>query len=253
MDGAAEWACETYTRHVSIRSEPEILALDVADVSPAWTWVRWSLAGCAFVLLASALLVGQHPSTWNRLRGELASGNVTTVWVGGGLPARATGTAQVQVRWHDGLLWRTTQVLEVRGTHTPQGAGRGDGASVVVRGDVGARLAHLQPRLNVIHESYPSGMSGTVLGWEVPGWTVLGTLLVWMASAALLAFHPRPWWRATRWAWFWLIMLMPVGTLAFLVLAGPTPLVPGPRNPVRRLTGGWAFLLTLILGAGLAS
>ena len=55
--------------------------------------------------------------------------------------------------------------------------------------------------------------------------------------------------RATRWAWFWL-QWNPVGVLAFLLLSGPVPGVPAPRPGARRLTGGWAFLLSLLLGGG---
>jgi len=184
---------------------------------------------------------------------DLDTGGVRTVWVRGDLPLGATGSSTVEVRWHEGLFWRQAQVLEVRGIRIPSGAGPGDGSSAVVRGDVGARLVQLRPGLHVIRQQEGSDVRGTVMGWEVPAWIGFATLAMWMAAVVLLILHPTPWLRATRWAWFWLMLLMPVGTLAFCLLAGPTPFVPAPRTPARRLTGGWAVLLTIFLGALLAS
>jgi hypothetical protein len=117
-----------------------------------------------------------------------------------------------------------------------------------MRGDVGARLVELQPGVHLIRQPQRSGASATVLGWEEPAWMGVATLAVWIGTVVVLMLHPKPWWRATRWGWFWLTLLMPLGSLAFAVLAGPTPLIPAPRNPARRLTGGWALLLTLLLG-----
>ena len=65
--------------------------------------------------------------------------------------------------------------------------------------------------------------------------------------ATLLLVGSREPWRATSWAWAWLILLTPVGVPAFLLFGGITGLAP-PRPGHRRLTGGWAFLLALALG-----
>jgi hypothetical protein len=65
----------------------------------------------------------------------------------------------------------------------------------------------------------------------------------------LLTAGPQPW-RATRWAWFWLSGSV-VGAIAFVLLSGPLPRVRGPRRPERRLTGGWALLIGVVL-AGIA-
>jgi hypothetical protein len=40
-----------------------------------------------------------------------------------------------------------------------------------------------------------------------------------------------------------------VGAVAFLMLSGPFPGTRPPRDPGRRLTGGWAFLLGMVLQA----
>jgi hypothetical protein len=87
-------------------------------------------------------------------------------------------------------------------------------------------------------------------GVAVPGWVALLGLAAWFGSWLLIIGGPQPW-RATRWAWAWLASIgAPVGLLAFLLLGGPLG-VGRPRNPARRLTGGWAFLLALVvLGGG---
>jgi hypothetical protein len=43
-----------------------------------------------------------------------------------------------------------------------------------------------------------------------------------------------------------------VGTMAMLLLSGPTPGLPAPRATARRLTGGWAFVLSAVV-AGVLS
>ncbi len=74
--------------------------------------------------------------------------------------------------------------------------------------------------------------------------------VVLLGATLVLNGGPRPW-RATRWAWAWLVLLVPpFGIAAYLALGGPTGLF-RPRDPRRVwLTGGWAFLLALLLGGG---
>jgi lipopolysaccharide export LptBFGC system permease protein LptF len=57
-------------------------------------------------------------------------------------------------------------------------------------------------------------------------------------------------WRLTRWAWGWFVLLAgPLGCAAYLLLGGPLG-VARPRNPSRRVTGGWAFLLAMFFFGG---
>ena len=91
----------------------------------------------------------------------------------------------------------------------------------------------------------PSG--GSILGWDVPSWLVWFVLAGMAVTLWLIVNGPEPW-RATRWAWAWALFFTgPVGAGAFAVLAGPTPGLPGPKDANRRLSGGWAFLLLLLL------
>ncbi len=85
----------------------------------------------------------------------------------------------------------------------------------------------------------------TVGGRNVPGW-IAGLAISSMISVLyLIMAGPYPW-RATRWAWFWLVTT-PVGLVAFLVLSGRFPLIALPKWPQRRLIGIWAFLLSFPL------
>ena len=82
------------------------------------------------------------------------------------------------------------------------------------------------------------------------GWPVWLLGFVWIFTFAMMVSGPDPW-RATKSAWFWL-MISPAGPIvliAFLSLGGPTGLAPAPRRGAQRLTGGWAFLLFLLLKA----
>jgi hypothetical protein len=110
---------------------------------------------------------------------------------------------------------------------------------------VRSHLSELQPGLRFESSGDPSSET-TFLGWRLPGWMGWPVLAWWLGCLALLVVGPRPW-RATRWAWFWLLPL-PFGPLAFLLLGGPTPGLPRPADENRRLTGGWAFLLAILLG-----
>ncbi|MFD1717857.1 hypothetical protein [Georgenia deserti] len=81
-------------------------------------------------------------------------------------------------------------------------------------------------------------------------WHLLG--LAGVAALLLLVVGPRPR-LATAWAWFWLAMSAPVVWLAFVVLE-PMPFWRRePLNPHRRLTGGWAFLISITVVPYLAS
>jgi hypothetical protein len=102
-------------------------------------------------------------------------------------------------------------------------------------------------------EGLATGLVSMVWGKQVPPWLGLTALASTFAALACLIRGPEPW-RATRWAWFWL-MGNPFGLLAFLLLSGPTPGLRAPRTS-RRLRGGWALvissaILTALLSAGL--
>jgi hypothetical protein len=194
-----------------------------------------------------ALLVGERQVSLADLEAAVSAGAVHEVRVEGGLGPNGHGFSTVEVHWRRGLVGQTTEIIEARPrSRAPGRSDRGD-ATAVIEGDLGARLSALQPGLRVEHVAR-TGAHSSFMGFREPGWVAWPLLGLVLATLMSLVGSPEPW-RATRWAWFWLLAANPVGVAAYLLLAGPTPLVPPPRNPARRMTGGVGFLLALILDA----
>lgn len=211
----------------------------------------WVLAATWVALLVSTLLTGQRASTFGDLEEQVAAQRVGEVEVvGEPLSDEAIGYAGVQVRWREGWILYAARVTEASSERLAAKARRANGEPVVV-GSVEDHLRGLDPDVSFARGEQRSP-SFTMGGFETPGWVGLGYLVL-LAGTLVLVGGPRPW-RATRWAWAWLVLLVPpYGVAAYLLLGGPTGLLP-PRDPRRAwLTGGWAFLLALLLGGGSAA
>ena len=215
-----------------------------------WDRVRYTLIVGWLIVIVAASITGERAASWRDVQALVATGQVDTVRVSGELPARGTGYSVVEVSWRHGLLRYTAEVVQVRGRGERREARVvTDGVAPVLDASPSSRLTELQPGLRVTRDKrLPDG--GWLFGWQVPNALGMSAFLLFMVGLGLLIAGPHPW-RATRWAWFWLLF-PPVGSVVFLLLSGPTAGVPGPRNPHRRLTGGWAFLLSLPLAAALA-
>jgi hypothetical protein len=200
------------------------------------------------LVIAASMLVGERTASWGDVQALAATGQIETVRVSGELPPRATGYGVVEIHWRHGLLRYTAEVVQVRGPGGGTGAGAASDGTPVLHASPGNRLVALQPGLKVTRDqARPSG--GSLFGWQVPVGVAAAALLLSLCGLGLLVAGPEPW-RATRWAWFWLLA-SPVVSVLLLLLSGPTAGVPGPRDARRRLTGGWAFLLSLPLTAAL--
>jgi hypothetical protein len=219
--------------------------------SRSWRRVGWVLLICWVLLVPTSLLQGERASSLTDLEAHVAAAEVDAVRVAGGLSGDR-GYSVVEVHWRRGLFGYSTEVVEARPRRAAPPLASREGATAVITEDLGDRLTALQPGLRVDHVGRTE-VSATFLGWwQLREWLVPVFLLLMLATLLLLVHGPRPW-RATRWAWFWLMVMTPVGTLAYLVLAGPTTLVAAPRDRSRRLTGGWAFLLALVVGSAVST
>jgi hypothetical protein len=214
----------------------------------------WVLVGAWIALVVAALLTGHKASDLDRLEGLVAAGEVTEVEVVGGFGGaegwRGWGTAEV--RWREGWITHTADVTEASDERQAARARRRDDSDrAVVVGGVETHLSVLAPDVRFTRGGFRSS-SFDMAGLQTPGWVGLGYVVLLVATLVLNS-GPRPW-RATRWAWFWIVLLVPpYGVAAYLLLGGPTGLF-RPRDPRRVwLTGGWAFLLALLLGGGTAS
>lgn len=204
--------------------------------------MRYALIVCWTLLIALTVAVGDRSTSWGRLQSDVAAGRVQSVRVVGALGPGGSGYTTVEVHWRRGLFGHETEVVQAR----PRSAAPSDAAADgrVVTRDVGALLTRLRPGLRVTREPWPSSDT-SLWGWHVPSWLGLPALVLFLATLWLVVNGPRPR-RATRWGWFWLLA-SPVGVLAFLVLSAPTPSLPSPPVTSRRLTGGRALLLSIVL------
>ena len=204
------------------------------------------------VIVTVTLLVGTRDSTYAELEDGLRSGRVTEVVVSGGLPPGASGGEAVHLTWRDRFGGHSTFVRETSRQHVDGVTHRGEFTAVVHR-PVASELRRLQPAVRLRSGGSRVTDSATVLGWHAPVQVAYAYLGLWVASIGLVAVTAMPR-RATSWAWAWFVLLLPVGgPVAFLLLSGVTRRhVPTPyRRP--GLTGGWAFLLVLVLGSVLHS
>ena len=237
------------------RGEQQVLAGDASPDLPTAPpsrrrWVTGLLILCWVLLLAAVVVLGERPSTWARLEADIAAGRVEGVLTEGNLSPSGRGFSVVQVHWRTGLFAHRTEVVEVHPEGAPVPRSTRDGVSAVVT-DLREQLAALDPQLRVTARPRTSGTSADVWGWQVGGWLVGGLVGLWVATFGILCWAGTTL-RATRWAWFWLFWLLPVGPVAFLLLGVPNPVIGAPRGQ-RRLSGGWAFLILVIAGPSVAA
>ncbi len=209
-----------------------------------WFLTRLLLVGLVAVVGLGLLVWGRGPGKLDDLTSALAAGRLDQVTVvGTGLPAGATGCATQVVVWREHLVARQVSVLV-------ETSGVNDCSTQTTRRlppgvrDAATFVRQLDPDVAVHHE--PERMTTFNVGpWEGPWPFALLAFLGMLVQLFVIISGPQPW-RATRWAWFWLSGSL-VGVLAMALLSGPFPGVPAPRRPERRLTGGWAFLLGVLL------
>jgi hypothetical protein len=228
------------------------------EISPArsraervWDFLRHVLVLGWLLVVVGTVLLGVRSASWFDVARLVEDGEVDTVRVSEELGAQATGYATVIVQWRHGPFRYQAEVIQVRGGQQVLSEARSsDDDPVIVREAPSARLAALQPGLRV-HDDVLRQSDGSMLGWRVPDPIGIVAFVLHLAGLALLITGP-PLWRATRWAWFWLLV-PPVGSIAFLLLSGPTPGMSAPRKPSHRLSGGWAFLLALPLSGAVGA
>ncbi|QIK72108.1 hypothetical protein G7070_07285 [Propioniciclava coleopterorum] len=200
------------------------------------------LVAAVLLLGVIVVLVGARPASWGELTAAVRAGDVVAVTVeGDDVGPEAVGHMAAVVLWTQGPWRHHTDVL-VRLGDPEQGTGPTDTRLEIVEGSVQEALRALRPDLEIT--SKPAARTvGLLAGWRVPIGLVAWPLVVAAATLGLLIAGPEPRF-ATRWAWFWLLIspLAAVVALAFLTQAAVT----AHRPTERRLTGGWAFLISLV-------
>ncbi|MBT0769939.1 hypothetical protein KIH74_13460 [Kineosporia sp. J2-2] len=199
------------------------------------------------MLVVFAVLLGERQGRFGNLQNDLAEGKISSVTVRGeGLLRNETGSVLQTVVWEGG--WGITRQDDVRVTTDEDGSGSTSSGPVLSgERDLADYLRRTYPDLTVNTE-WDRSSESSILGFRhLPSGLGLALLVVNLVVLLRIVID-RHAWRATRWAWFWAWMFVsPVAVPLFLLLSGPTPFVPAPRNPDRRLTGGWALLLCLFV------
>lgn len=219
-----------------------------------WRDRRWKLTGRLVALLwlvglLSVILVGERRSDLGMLHRGLADGSVTQVQITG-LPEGGVsgGHATVQLEWKSRFLNRYTDIVVVSPGEQRDRSINAEGLRVVA-GDPVAGLQELSPDVQVVQQEFRAGTHWEAGGWVLRGWPSLLIGPLWLATLLLVGGGPQPW-RATRWAWVWIALAAPfVGAVAYVLLGGPLG-VGQPPVRARRLTGGWALLIAILVLGG---
>lgn len=212
-----------------------------------WPAARWALLLLVLASTGFVVAAGSHEASWQDLQSGLAGGRVHEVRIEGamggasGLPAGEEGYTTVRLLWREGWQRRTTEVWQATDAGERPGQGYDEDKHTIV-GRVDTALATQSPDVDFTWGERPRAWT-TLYGWQVVGSFAPWLSLVPAGAVLVLASGPEPR-LATRWAWFWLFCCH-VGFLAILVylLIGARGRLPGRR----RLTGGWAALLALLL------
>ncbi|MEZ0577551.1 DUF3592 domain-containing protein [Nocardioides sp. MH1] len=213
--------------------------------------VAWALLAAWLAALVGAALTGEHRSTADDLLSAISQGEVHEVRASGGLPGHSRGTATVELRWERHGLHYVTEVLQTRGHH--RGVGGGGDVTGHFTGDLRDYLTTGGGSVEFerVGGGTGSGLTARFFGWELDDRAALVALCLFVLTLLHVGIAPEPW-RATPWAWVWLMLgFAPIACPAYLLLGGPTGLF-RPADPRRRLTGGWAFLLAVVVGGAVS-
>lgn len=221
-------------------------------VAPIWAILRYGLLALVAAVAVGLVAFGVRQASFVELTDHLRTGQVTQLTLVGEMPDTSTGTRVVDIRWHDGILPRSTSVLQVRGIPEEQVSG---GASLpLIRGSVADDLTTFAPHPpSVTHVTERSSITWQMLGWQVPAWVGIAALAAALGTLLVLITGPQTR-LATRWAWFWML-----GSVVGLVVVPVFLLWGQPRTgqpelaytKAGRFTGGWAFLVFSVLASTL--
>lgn len=223
---------------------------DEWTASPWWRRVGWVLVAGWVLVIALVPLTGEKESTYGTLVGDLVDG-VSVLEVEGLLPESSNGWGTVRIRWRSGGIDRVTEVVDASSPREARRARREMRAwesQTHVQVNLAQALREWSPDVHVQTQPFAesSGLHGQMSGWRTPGWLALAALTLGLTTLGLVVSGPRPR-RANRWAWFWMLLLSPLGLALYLAFGGPagrrepSP----PRAPYMR--GGWGFLAALVL------
>lgn len=223
----------------------------------SWSRMRWFAVLLCAVSSIAGVVVGSQQATWYDLQQGLYEGTVDHVEVSGSIESwdREDGVsleamdaqASPTLYWRDGWQRYRTDIRQYSTAPANQGEDYSpDWPDFVAYGEIAPTLQEMSPTVAVEHTPMRDGFTVTNTFFELPGPWGLVYLATIIAFLITLGYGPEPW-AATRWAWFWL------STTPFTLVVMPLYLLLGAEGarPGRgRLTGGWAFLLSVFVFGG---
>jgi len=234
-----------YPMRIALRGILSVMAPFASHVAPAAGRIGPLGSLVLGIMLVGTWLTATRPASLGDLQRALGAGQATEVHLVGELPPGATGMTTVDIEWDGGFLDRYATVWQ----ESPDLQHPEPSSSYPVVGlDLREELSAATPtgELVMTSEDVRTGSQGILFGWRVATWVALVAFL-WSAPVVItLITAPEPR-RATRWAWFWLML----GTGPFALMLYPLVGLPRAGQPSdatgRRLTGGWAFLIMVLL------
>lgn len=210
---------------------------------------RWVLIAAWIIVLACLPFAAERTSSWGHLKHLVSTGSITEVEVNGE-HFSGNGFSTVDLHWRQHGLNYRAEVIQLFGDQDDSDCGEADACSdtsaTTLHSPPSVLLQDLQPGLTVARQQRAHyDDDNRLLGFAVPGIIAFTELLLALAALGLLISGPQTW-RATKWAWFWWLS-NPFGMAAFLLLSGPTRGIRPPRVVSRRITGGWALLMRIVL------
>ena len=190
-------------------------------------WLRWAPIGWWVLSAATALVVGERPSSLPALLAAVDAGQVSEVQVVGALPPGHEGFVTQDVRWRQDGLSRYSEVRDASPGYT-QDQGARQGHHLDRRRD---GHSPTQPRCTgagvndglVVHDVRNLELAGAAMAGRIrfgrravlpPGSRRRPRAMASDAMGLCLGGAPR----------------RPCGHVAFAMLSGPTLLVPSPRG-----------------------
>jgi len=232
------WSSQTHSETPSPAGLPQAWSGDVrsalvgpvAPSGPAALTLRLGLLACFGLAVLHAWTLPAERLTGDLLV-SLSDGNVETITIERP-SAQVQGQMELRVDWsqrsgRDGYAYYAASTLP--------------GDPQIDEGEAILMAAASSPAPVRVTTVEPMALrAGIVVNW--PAVVGLGAMLVLITGP-----QPR---LATKWAWFWLAWAVPPLWAVFLLLE-PVPVWRRTSVPARpqRYTGGWAFLLALLLGS----
>lgn len=223
------------------------MAADV--VSRTYFWVRIATLALALAACTAIALTGEKRTSFNDFYSAAQTGVIDKATIVGDMHKGSNGASVAEVHYRDGWVNKYAEVIVASSSDEAHTVGLGsedlDRTTPIIGTTLTNKLRQDAPHLHIT-TAFDRGGHTTIGSWQGPTWIAYLWLPAGLGWLGLLVNGPEPH-RATRWAWFWTTCgsFGAVGMLLYLLVGVPWRNIPTPAP--KRLTGGWAFVLFVML------